>query len=199
MFLHIMFVFSQTTPLTKRIFDWRELAGQYSARSPESAIPCIQGPRFQFCLSKAIDATNFSFLQGHKFHFNSAIAVQPGSTVSSVSEFRPVSLLVTIFDQHPLWENVQIMMIKGALLPLAPLCKESRDMDNLFMLERGNQKSAATHDAEFNHLMKDEIQKGLALPLHLLAWEYIPNCAISPLGIIEQGTIGETDILIMKR
>jgi hypothetical protein len=162
-------------------------------------LPRIRVPKFQFVMSHAAASANLAFLRRHDFHMNHAIAAQPGSPVSFGSEFRPACLLEPVFQCHPLWPKVKSILHEGAVFPLDPIDKANRDLDNAYMIDHGNHKSAIKYNDEFLPMVETEVRRGFGLVLPLDAWPEIPNCSIAPLGMAEQGTIDETGRLVKKR
>jgi hypothetical protein len=89
---------------------------------------------------------------------------------------------------------------QGASFPLAELSPEDRNADIQFMLQYGNHKSAKTNSEIVTDLLKEDIERGFALPLPLQAIHSLTHkeISISPLGCQEQDTINELGEIIKK-
>jgi hypothetical protein len=126
-------------------------------------LPQIRGPKFQFSMSHAEAANNLSFLYQHDFHMNIASAAQPISPVSFGSEFRPSCMLEPVFEHHTLWSKVKNILSEGALFPLNPIDKVDHDMNNAFMIDHGNHKSAVKFEDEFLPMIKGKVRRCFGL------------------------------------
>jgi hypothetical protein len=71
-------------------------------------------------------------------------------------------------------------------------------MDNSFMIDHGNHKSAARFEVKLLSMIESEVCFGFGLVLPLNSWRELPNSAIDPLGMIKQGYIENTGRLAKK-
>jgi hypothetical protein len=114
------------------------------------------------------------------------------------SEFRHPSDLECLLSNHPHWNKLKIILSRGATFPLLPISQDQRDIDLKFHRDRGNHKSAQKHDSILAKIIKDDVEKGFALPLPVEVLNLLPNASLAPLGCHEQETINELGECIPK-
>jgi hypothetical protein len=144
---------------------------------------------FRFAMTQEAAAHNFRVLRDASFDLHSLLMSNTGCVTHPGDEFRPVSLLDPIFKRHPLWQRVRQMLTVGAKFPLEPLDDEARLRDLAAAHERGNHGGATRKPTALDTFFRDEVKKGWMLPLPLSKLDQIPNLCLSPVNIVEQGTI----------
>jgi hypothetical protein len=134
-------------------------------------------------------AHNFSVLKSASFDLHEIIMATPDCVTNPGNEFRPVHLLDPIFKRHPLWTRVRSMLTVGAKFPLEPIDGKARLLDLAAAQQRGNHMGATRKQKALDNFFYDEVKKGWMLPLPLARLDEIPNLCLSPVNIVEQGTI----------
>jgi len=64
-----------------------------------------------------------------------------------------------------------------------------REQDLVFHSSHGNHKSASKHAEILRGIIKEDIEKGFALPFPITALHFIPNASLAPLGCVKQSTL----------
>ena len=134
-------------------------------------------------------AHNFKVLRVTSFDMHCILMATPNCVTYPGDEFRPVSLLDPTFKRHPLWNRVRSMLTVGAKFPLKPIDDRLRLLDLAAAQEWGNHGGASQKPTALNTFFRDEVKKGWMLPLPLSQLDQIPNLCLSPVNIVEQGTI----------
>ena len=151
----------------------------------------LHHPLWRFTLDADAAAHNARILASVKYDIHKAISMQPGSTVSYGSEFKPASILMQLLGHHPLWSSFQEILEHGAKYPLQELDHKDCLMDIHDAIVRGNHQSAVNNFDLLKSMMKTEVEYGYALPIPIEMIRCIPNAAVAPLGIVFQDTIDE--------
>ena len=132
---------------------------------------------------------NFRVLERASFDVHSIIMTHRGCVTHPGDEFRPITLMDPIFKRHPLWHRVRRMLTVGAQFPLEPIDDLLRLSDLAAAQTRGNHGGATQKPEALATFFRDEVKKGWMLPLPLSQLDKIPNLCLSPVNIVEQGTI----------
>ena len=117
--------------------------------------------------------------------------MQPGSTMSYGSNFKPSSILTQLLGRHPIWSFFCKILKHGATHPLQELGYNDRLMDIHAAIACGNHKSAVSNLDLLKLMMKAEVEFGYALPIPIRMIPHIPNAETASIGIIFQDTIDE--------
>ncbi len=112
--------------------------------------------------------------------------------------FNPLTFFEALLKDHPLWNQLNNVLTIGAFFPLWDISASTRKDDINFHLKRGNLKSATTYHNIFDLLIKEDVERGFAIPLPLDIIELIPSGSIAPLGCMKQETINELGSRILK-
>ena len=136
----------------------------------------------------------------HKFggDLHEALRAQQGSPLQYGSEFKPVSILAPIFENHPTWNKIKNLLTEGSTWPLSPINEHDRLLDIDGALAFGNHKGANQQPGLLRKLINDDVTRGFALPLPLYKIKKIPGVLIAPLNIQLQKTINERGEIIPK-
>ena len=136
----------------------------------------------------------------HKFggDLHEALRAQQGSPLQYGSEFKPVSILAPIFENHPTWNKIKNLLTEGSTWPLSPIDEHDRLLDIDDALAFGNHKGANQQPELLRKLINDDVTRGFALPLPLYKIKKIPGVLIAPLNIQLQKTINERGEIIPK-
>ena len=166
------------------------------------ATPCFHPskPLFEFDMSVEAAEKNYMILM-HKFggDLHEALRVQQGSPLQYGSEFKPVSILAPIFENHPTWNKMMTLLTEGSTWPLSPIDEHDRLLDIDDALAFGNHKGANQQPELLRKLINDDVTRGFALPLPLYKIKKIPGVLIVPLNIQLQKTINERGEIILKK
>jgi hypothetical protein len=155
----------------------------------ETPSPSLNPPLFLFYLSEEAAAYNAKILADHYFNLDQVIRKQHPSQISYGSEFRSVDQLRDLLHLHPLWPRLREILENGATFPLAEIPDAERLIDLNFHFKRGNHKSATDHHQVLLDLIKEDVERGFALPLPMSILHCIPNASLAPLGCIKQATV----------
>ena len=165
------------------------------------AIPCCHPLEtlFEFDMSVEAAEKNYMILM-HKFggDLHKALHAQKGSPLQYGSEFKPVSILAPIFENHPTWNKMMTLLTEGSTWPLSPIDKHNRLLDINDALTFGNHKGANQQPELLRELINDDVTRGFALPLPLYKIKNIPVVLLAPLNIQLQRTINERGKIIPK-
>jgi len=165
------------------------------------ATPCYHPskPLFEFDMSVEAAEKNYMILM-HKFggDLHEAIRAQQRSPLQYGSEFKPVSILAPIVENHPTWNKMTTLLTEGSTWPLSPIDEHDRLLDIDDALAFGNHKGANQQPELLKKIINDDVTRGFALtpPLHKI--KKIPGVLIAPLNIQLQKTINEQGKIILK-
>lgn len=140
-------------------------------------------PEFRFEWSNAAAQHNLDVLRRYHLNLDRAIRVQPFSSVTIGSEFRPVSVLAPLCGAHPLWHRVRRSLTDGTSWQLEPISEEDRLHDLGAIVRRGNHKSAIVNQEKVVQILKDEVKHMWQLPLPPRALLELPDTVVAPLGL----------------
>jgi hypothetical protein len=158
------------------------------------ATPCCHPskPLFEFDMSVEAAKKNYMILM-HKFggDLHQALHAQQGSPLQYGSEFKPVSILAPIFENHLTWDKMMTLLTEGSMWPLSPIDKHDQLLDINNALAFGNHKGENQQPELLRELINDDVTRGFALPLPLYKIKKIPGVLLTPLNIQLQKTINE--------
>ena len=103
-----------------------------------------------------------------------------------------------LWSHHPRWEALRDKLENGIEFPLIDLSEQERLKDLAAAKERGNHKSAATHEKFLADAMKKEVAKGWNLVLPVEEILNIPNLQLSPMGVADAVGISATGEFVPK-
>jgi len=158
-------------------------------RSFGTPSPDLNPPLFIFNLSKEAAEYNAAILTACNFDLNRIIKRQHPSQISYGSEFRPSHQLQELFVFHPLWPNLKETLENGATFPLKEIAEADRVIHLNFHSRRGNHKSAMDYHQILLEIIKEDVERGFALPLPTSILHCIPKASLAPLGCVKQATL----------
>ena len=91
--------------------------------------PNTHTTEFVFEWTPAAAANNLAVLRRHAGNLRVALAMQPFSTISPGSEFRPARTLAPLLSHHPLWSAFSERITDGAEFPLLDIPDAERLTD----------------------------------------------------------------------
>ena len=112
--------------------------------------------------------------------------MQPGSTTSYGSEFKPSSILIQLLGCHPFWSSFQEILEQGATYSSQELGYNDCLKDMHAAIARENHQPAVSNYDLLKSMMETEVEYGYALPIPIETIQCIPNAAVAPLGIVFQ-------------
>ena len=165
-----------------------------------SELPLAPNP-WKFETSRAAATTNTMLAESFNFNMEEATQTPANTILSYGSEFRSISTIATVLQNHPNWSTIKDIIINGAPYPLKEISEDERIKDIHFHLQRGNHQSTLLKEnklALFKALNK-EVKAQWAIPLLPSAVPLIPGACITPLGIAIQWSMNESGERIIKR
>ncbi len=106
---------------------------------------------------------NFLILKKYNFNLEKAITAQKSSPLGYGSEFRPPQTLRKVFKHHPLWAQMEQLLINGSEWPLSDLSMSDKIEDLTEALAFGNHKGASQKSVLLKKLISDDIHYGYGL------------------------------------
>jgi hypothetical protein len=155
----------------------------------ESSSPALNPPLFIFNLSQEAAEYNAAILSTHDFDLDKIIKNQHPSQISYGSEFRQVSQLQDLLSDHPLWPRLREILEHGATFPLEEISEVDRTTDLNFHSKRGNHKSALDYHEMVLEIIKEDVERGFALPLPISSLQSIRHASLAPLGCVRQASL----------
>jgi hypothetical protein len=146
-------------------------------------------PLFIFKFSDAAASHNAKVLADHDFNLDKIIRHQHPSQISYGSEFRPSAHLEDLLSQHPLWRRLKEILDQGATFSLDEISDFERHKDLVFHSNIGNHKSASKHHQVLREIIKDDVERGFALPLPITALHFLRKASLAPLGCAQQSLL----------
>jgi len=146
-------------------------------------------PLFIFKFSEAAASHNAMVLANHDFDLDLIIHNQHPSQISYGLEFRPSAQIEDLLSQHPLWRRLKEILDQGATFPLDEISDSDRQTDLVFHSNRGNHKSASKNHQVLREIIREDVERGLALPLPVTALHFLPKASLAPLGCIQQSLL----------
>ena len=163
-------------------------------------IPLQPNP-FQFDMTAKAALHNTLFLHSLNFDMEQATQSTPNTTLSYGSEFRDINSIATLFQHHPDWNQMKLIITQGVSYPLRDINDNDRLRDIDFHLKRGNHKSTTTPEntkALVTSFAK-EVQAQWAIPISPSAIRLIPGASITPLGVATQWSLNHNGDRVIKR
>jgi hypothetical protein len=108
------------------------------------ACPQLQQPEFFFELMPEAAEKNFLVLKRHNLDLGQVIAAQQDSPFGYESEFKPPQVLQRLFLHHPLWEQMETILVNRSQWPLMEISKDNRVADLQEVLAFRNYKGASS-------------------------------------------------------
>jgi hypothetical protein len=163
--------------------------------------PCQHPLKSHFEFDLSIKAVNKNFILLNEIFgggLQRALKTQQGSPLTYGSEFNPFLTLELIFIQHPSWPKMKSVLSNGSTWPLRLLDKinQTKDVENPLVFR--NHKGAEEQQDLLQILVKDDANRGFALPLPLYKIKLVPGILLAPLNIQLQKTINECGESIPK-
>jgi hypothetical protein len=155
----------------------------------ETPSPALNPPLFIFNLSKEAADYNAAILTANNFDLDKIITKQHPSQLSYGSEFRQAHQLQDLLGAHPLWPRLKEILEHGATFPLEEISDVDQATDLNFHSRRGNHKSAIDHHQIFLEIIKEDVERGFALPLPTSILHSIPQASLAPLGCVKQAAL----------
>jgi hypothetical protein len=146
-------------------------------------------PLFIFKLCPSTAGFNAKVLAENNFDLESIILQQHPSQLSYGSEFRDPNLLEELLGQHPIWPRLKSILSEGAHFPLEEISSEERETDLVFHASRGNHKSASKNIEILRDIVKEDVERGFAIPLPVTALHFLKGASLAPLGCVQQSSI----------
>jgi hypothetical protein len=134
------------------------------------ATPCCHPLETLFEFDMSVKAAEKSYMiLMHKFggDLHKALHAQKGLPLQYGSEFKPVSNLAPIFENHPTWDKMMTILTEGSTWPLSPIDKHNQFLDIDDTLAFGNHKGANQQPELLRELINNDVTRGFALPLPL--------------------------------
>jgi len=160
--------------------------------------PFMNPPLFIFKLCPSAAEFNAKILADNNFDLNALISKQHPSQLSYGSEFRDPSLLEELLGQHPFWPRLKSILSEGAHFPLEEISSEEREEDLIFHASRGNHKSASKNVKILRDIIKEDVERGFALPPPITALHFLKNASFAPLGCVQQSSIDMLGNCVVK-
>jgi hypothetical protein len=137
---------------------------------------------FKFQKSDEAAAHNAEILKRFNYNISTAIEAQKDAQVNYGSEFRAHQVLKKVFRLHPHWPKQKEILCHGASFPLQPISNELCQEDLKFHKQQGNLKSGTKLKPILDKIIKEDIERGFALPLPMDILDSLPNASLVPLG-----------------
>jgi hypothetical protein len=94
------------------------------------------------------------------------------------SEFRPVSVLHSIYNLHPIWDRMVTVLQAGSTWPLDPISDELRLTDVKEAIEFGNHKGAQQEPELLLKLVAKDVKYSYAMAFPLSKATSIPGISL---------------------
>jgi hypothetical protein len=154
--------------------------------------PCrVHQPSIDFSVSLAAALHNRELLRAKENDLGRLISEQPFSVMTMGSEFRPVGDPRHLLSDHPLWTRWEEGLTEGVSYPLAPYDAREMALDLEAQLQRDNHKSALECIGVLDQLNEIDTAHGYSFCLPTEALRDVHEAAVSPHGVVHQGTIDE--------
>jgi hypothetical protein len=127
-----------------------------------------------------------------------AIEAQKSLLLGYGLEFWPPQTLKKIFMNHPLWNQMESLLIKGSKWPLTELSKRDRIEDLNKALQFENHKGASQKLELLKKLISDDIKFGYGLVVPRGKIRRLPNACLVPMNITNQFTLNASGEIVGK-
>jgi hypothetical protein len=77
----------------------------------------------------------------------------------------------------------------GTSFPLDEISTSDREQDLIFHANRVNQQSTSKNLLALRSIIKEDVERGFASPLPIMALHFIPNASLAPLGCVRQSSV----------
>ncbi|MFN9981490.1 MAG: hypothetical protein ACK53Y_16315 [bacterium] len=192
----ILTIFIEESSVTSTISKQRFIEIVKNLHS--TASPLMNPPLFIFKMCSSAAGFNAKVLVDNNFDLASIIARRHPSQLSYGSEFRDPVLLKELLRHHPFWPRLNSILAEGAHFPLEEISSEERESDLLFHSSRGNHKSASKNMEILRDIIKEDIERGFAIPLPITALHFFKNASLAPLGCVQQSLIDMVGNRVVK-
>jgi len=155
-------------------------------------------PLFIFKLCPSAAGFNAKVLADHNFELDSIISHQHPSQLSYGSEFRDPDLLEELLGQHPYWPRLKSILAEGAHFPLNEISSEEREADLIYHASRGNHKSASKNIEILRDIVREDVERGFAIPLPITALHFLKDASLVPLGCVQQSSVDPLGNRVVK-
>ena len=153
---------------------------------------------FRFDFSKEAATHNWNTLSQYQ-NLGEAIEDNNSSQLSYGSEFREVSVLEPLFQNHPLWNRLKSQLTEGIIYPSEEIDPALKHQDLLDGIEFGNHKGLSKNQSFFEEAMKDEVSFGWQLPIPRNKISQIKGACVAPMNVTDQKSINERGEIIDKK
>ena len=138
-------------------------------------------PEFQFKMDSNSAGKDFSFLVEHGLGLSRALIAQEGSPLGYGSEFKLTYELESVFNHHPNWNRMKLILNEGSDWPMEKLSEEERLSDLKEALLFGNHKGANNNQELLRKLVENYVVHGHGLVIPLDKLEDIPGVLVAPM------------------
>jgi hypothetical protein len=157
----------------------------------------LEEPVFKFTVSDESATFNMNLLRQNNFDLEELLN-RTKSVTSYGSEFKSVEELTPLLQRHPRWTELKKKLSEGAIFPTKELEESTRIQDLRAMKQRGNHKSARTHEDHLAVAFTKEVEKGWNLILPESEAFNIPHLELAPMGVADQLGISATGEFVSK-
>lgn len=163
-------------------------------------IPSLSPPPLKFEITpEAVAYSNFQVLLHHKFDLQRCITAE-NTICTPGSEFRDITLLDPLLENHPLWPTVKRSITEGVSMYLFhEPDEEQRSLENNELISRHNHKSAKLNPEVITNSLSQEIIRGYAFVIPIDEVHRLPSAMVCPLGIVEQTSLSHDGSRKIKR
>ncbi len=163
------------------------------------SIDKMEDHEFTFELSMKAANKNASILiDKYAGNLSDAIDANSRSILGYGSEFRPIEVIADIYKNHPAWDRMKNILLRGSDWPLETIDEEQRVADVDEALSFGNHKGAQARSNELAELVEKDVHFGYALPLPLRIAKELPGALFAPMNIMDQNSIDDCGRIIEK-
>jgi len=158
--------------------------------------------KFMFKNTREAAKYNTKLIKFNGYDLEKTIMKQKHTILSPGSEFRHVSHIQKLLENHEDWPLFRDILTKGCDYKLEEEPNEKTRMEDLqSMLQRGNHKSAQSIEnaAAVSKAFEKEVSRGWLLPITIESLTKINKLSIIPLGVATQATIDEFGNRIPKK
>ena len=129
------------------------------------SIDRMEDHEFTFELSTEAANKNASILiNKYAGNLSDAIDANSRSIIGYGSEFRPTEVIADIYKNHPAWDRMKNILLRGSDWPLESINEEQRAADVDEALSFGNHKGAKARSEELAELVEKDVHFGTPTP-----------------------------------
>jgi hypothetical protein len=129
----------------------------------------ICGTKDSYAIGDKSGATNTIVVVVADHHFNLDTIIRNGHPSQ-----------ISYGSNHPLWHHLKEILDNGATFTLDDILDSDRLSDLIFHSNRGNHKSASKHHKALQEIIRDDVERGFALPLPVTALHFLPKASLAP-------------------